>query len=355
MQQLTESFGRSELDSHADMCGVTELARILEYTNQVVEVTGFVNSFQPLKDKPIVKAAVAYDHPETGEIIVLILNQALYFGNQVNKFLLNPNQLRAYWNIVNNVPKQFGGSSHSSTTSKGDLNIPLKMRGTISYFPVRTPSLHEIENCTNINLSSESEWDPYSTIYQENEGDDTHFNRSIHELTSEHMDLSDDVALKVFQISKLKTESKQNFKSDEQLAHTWVIPTLIASDTLKATTQEFIRSSIHPVERRFCTKNAMLRYNRLSCQMYSDTFFTNCASPTGNKCAQLFVTDFGYLKFTAMKNKSEAGYASQELIREVGIPPRIHTDGAKVLTNGKWKEVCRDSNIIMSQTEKDSP
>jgi len=161
--------------------------------------------------------------------------------------------------------------------------------------------------------------------------------------------------LKVFQISKLKTESKRNFKSDEQLAHTWAIPNLVASDTLKATTQEFIRSSIHPVERRFHTKNAMLRYNRLSCQMYSDTFFANCSSLTGNKCAQLFVTDFGYLKFTAMKNKSEAGYALQELIGEVGIPLRIHTDGAKELTNGKWKEVCRDSNIIMSQTKKDSP
>jgi hypothetical protein len=80
--------------------------------------------------------------------------------------------------------------------------------------------------------------------------------------------------------------------------------------------------------------------------MYSDTFFANCSSLTGNKCAQLFLTDFGYLKFTAMKNKSEAGYALQELITEVGTPPRIHTDGAKELTNEKWKEVCRDSNII---------
>lgn len=130
---------------------------------------------------------------------------------------------------------------------------------------------------------------------------------------------------------------------------------MVANDTLKSTTQEFIRNSLHPIERRYRTKNAMLRYNRLSCQIYSDTFFANCSSLTGNKCAQLFVTDFGYLKFTAMKNKSEAGFALQELIREVGIPPRIHTDGAKELTSGKWREVCRDSNIAMTQTEKDSP
>jgi hypothetical protein len=139
------------------------------------------------------------------------------------------------------------------------------------------------------------------------------------------------------------------------LAHTWAVPILVAKDTLKATTQEFIRSSLHPVERHFRTKNAMLCYNRLSCQMYSDTFFANCTSLIRYKCALLFVTDFGYLKFTAMKNKSEAGYALQELIRYIGIPPRIHTDGAKELTSGKWREICRDTNIVMSQTEKDSP
>ncbi len=104
------------------------MARILEYTNQVVEVTGFANSFQPLRDVPIVKAALAYDHPETGEIIILILNQALYFGNQLNEILINPNQLRAYGNIVDDVPKQFGGTSHSITTPQGDLKIPLKMK-----------------------------------------------------------------------------------------------------------------------------------------------------------------------------------------------------------------------------------
>jgi hypothetical protein len=165
MQQITESFGRAELDSHADTCGVNEVARILENNTQVAEVTGFANSFQPLKDIPIVKAALAYDHAETGKVIVLIINQALYFGNQLKKILLNPNRLRAYGNIVNHIPKQFLGISHSITTSEGDLNIPLKMRGTISYFPVRTPSLYEIENCTNITLTSESEWNHYLTIY----------------------------------------------------------------------------------------------------------------------------------------------------------------------------------------------
>jgi hypothetical protein len=56
-----------------------------------------------------------------------------------------------------------------------------------------------------------------------------------------------------------------------------------------------------------------------------------------------------------MKLKSEAGYTLQELIKDIGIPKQLHTDGTKELTMGKWKEVCRDANITMSQTERDSP
>jgi hypothetical protein len=48
-----------------------DVVRILEYTNQVIEVTGFANSFQPLRDVLIVKAALAYDCTETGEVIIL--------------------------------------------------------------------------------------------------------------------------------------------------------------------------------------------------------------------------------------------------------------------------------------------
>jgi hypothetical protein len=56
-----------------------------------------------------------------------------------------------------------------------------------------------------------------------------------------------------------------------------------------------------------------------------------------------------------MRTKSEAGYALKELIQDVGIPKEIHTDGAKELTLGTWKQVCRDAGIKTTTTEKDSP
>jgi hypothetical protein len=63
----------------------------LEYTNQVAEVSVFAYSLEPLKNIPIVKAAVAYDDPDSGEMIILIINQALYDGDQLDEVLLNPN------------------------------------------------------------------------------------------------------------------------------------------------------------------------------------------------------------------------------------------------------------------------
>jgi len=110
-----------------------------------------------------------------------------------------------------------------------------------------------------------------------------------------------------------------------------------------------------PIERRFRTKNVMLKYNRLNCRLYSDTFFSNVKSIQGHSCGQLFVTDFGYSKFVPMESKAEAGYALQDTIRDIGIPNHIHTDGAKELIQGRWKEICKDANINTTHTEPESP
>jgi hypothetical protein len=112
---------------------------------------------------------------------------------------------------------------------------------------------------------------------------------------------------------------------------------------------------LHPIERRFKTKNVALRYNHLKCKFYSDTYFSNMKSVIQNNCAQLFVTDFGYIKFSPMIAKSEAGFALKELIQDVGIPSELHTDGARELTMGTWKQVCRDTGIKTSMTKKSSP
>ena len=124
---------------------------------------------------------------------------------------------------------------------------------------------------------------------------------------------------------------------------------------MKATSQKFIRNHLHPIESRFKTKNMTLKYNHLKCHFSTDTFFLNVKSVLQNTCGQLFITDFGYVKFTPMKLKSEVPNALKELLQDVSNPKEMHSDGAKELMQGAWKSTCQEAGIKMTQTEKDSP
>ncbi len=347
---------RAELDSHADTCGVNDVALVIEYLGKVAEVSGFSKSMTALQDIPIVKAGLAYDDPRTGETIVLIVNQALYFGSNLAHVLLNQNQMRTHGLIVDDCPKHLSKnriSTHSITAEEHNLTIPLRLNGIISYFDVRTPTLEEINNCQHIEItSSEVEWEPYSTQFEENETTIESKDHAIMSLGLNYDDFHDRV---MRNIASTKVSKTQLFVSAEDLAKRWMVGTKIAQDTIAASTQSLIRNSIHPIERRFKTKAATLRYNQLKCRFYSDTFFSKEKSVLNNTCGQLFVTNFGFTKFVPMKLKSEASLALQELIQDVGIPSHIHTDGAKEMTQGNWKKICNEFAIKMSQTEKASP
>jgi len=45
-------------------------------------------------------ATTAYDDPDSGEMVILIVNQGIYLGETLENSLLSPNQLRAYGIIV---------------------------------------------------------------------------------------------------------------------------------------------------------------------------------------------------------------------------------------------------------------
>ncbi len=75
---------------------------------------------------PIVKAALAVDDPVTGETVVIIINQALYFGYLLSHVLLNPNQLRANDITVDDIPQHLSPKSmHSITIHEENFSIPL--------------------------------------------------------------------------------------------------------------------------------------------------------------------------------------------------------------------------------------
>ena len=174
--------GRSELDSHADMCVAGATWKVKEYTGVVCNVYPYSNSYKPLKQVPVVEAVTAYNHP-TGETFILVLAQALYLGDKQEPSLLCPNQMRSNRIVVDDVPKHLSVNcalTHSIYILSMDLRIPLEMDGVISYINTWYPNESEVENCTHISLTGSSVWEPHSESFAEQEAIITNSSGVIH-------------------------------------------------------------------------------------------------------------------------------------------------------------------------------
>jgi hypothetical protein len=162
-----------ELDSHADTSVIGNNCRVISYTDKTCQVAPYHPHYDSMQDIPIVQAGTAYDDPNTGETMILIINQGLYFGDSLPVTLLNPNQMRMNGLEVDDVPKHLAKdptvATHSIYIPEEDIHIPLSMRGVISCLPVRLPTAQEIESCRWITLTSDMEWDPHSEEFENNE------------------------------------------------------------------------------------------------------------------------------------------------------------------------------------------
>ena len=54
------------------------------------------DDYASIKNVPIVQAATAYQSPYTGQVYILILNEALWMGYSMKNTQINPNQIRRY-------------------------------------------------------------------------------------------------------------------------------------------------------------------------------------------------------------------------------------------------------------------
>ena len=164
---------RSELDSHADTCVAGSNCVVLEYTGQKVKVSPFTEEYKPIEGVPIARCATAIDL-NGGETLILVINEALFFGNRMTHTLLCPNQLRANGLIVDDVPKQFDNKSRHAvviprTSTESELVLPLEMKGIISFLQTRRPTKKELEECSHVELTSPHPWEPYSQEFGNNE------------------------------------------------------------------------------------------------------------------------------------------------------------------------------------------
>jgi hypothetical protein len=152
-------------------------------------------------------------------------------------------------------------------------------------------------------------------------------------------------------IAGLATKDRGSVITKEILARRWGIGLDTAHRTLTATTQLGVRKVLHPVERRYRTRQAHLRFPSLNTRLYTDTMFATTKSLRGNKCAQVFTNGVGYDLFYPLKKESMASEALNEVIRTVGVPKELVSDGARAELYGRFGAVASEYRIKQRATE----
>ena len=103
-----------------------------------------------------------YDDPFSGDTFILVFNEALYYGTQLNHSLINPNQVRAYgiplWDNPNDPARDLTIEVDNS------LRIPLQPVGTKLQFRTRVSTTQELRDCEHIQMTSLRPWNPTNIV-----------------------------------------------------------------------------------------------------------------------------------------------------------------------------------------------
>jgi len=171
-QESTDYNGRYhlEIDSWADIVCCGKGWKVLYYTGQVVNVSGFHDSFATIQDVPIASCCTMYDHPD-GHSYILIAHEVLFFGDSLEHSLIPPAQI---WNnglLCDITPKHCsnGHSIFGILDQATNLHLPFQLYGCIAYLPIWLPHDHDLEDVEHITLTSDAEWNPYSSTFAEKE------------------------------------------------------------------------------------------------------------------------------------------------------------------------------------------
>jgi hypothetical protein len=80
------------MDTHADTSCSSANWQLLDFTNEVCEVTPFLDSYDLVKEVMVARCGTLWMSPNTGhEYLLLVGDQMLWFGSQMDYSLFNPN------------------------------------------------------------------------------------------------------------------------------------------------------------------------------------------------------------------------------------------------------------------------
>ena len=138
------------------------------------------------------------------------------------------------------------------------------------------------------------------------------------------------------------------------LSKIWNIKHDLAEGVLAQNTHLCRYGASNDLSRQFSTNDRMLRYKRINCQFFTDTFFATAKgkSTRGNTCGQLFVSDKGYMAFYPMKSKSEFPEALELFCKEIGVPVSLVVDPSGEQTSKTVRRYCHQVGTTLRLLEE---
>ena len=401
--------GRCEMDSHADTCVAGNNCIVLEYTGRTAEVEAYSPDY-PSKKIPIATVATAYDCPTSGATFVLIINEALYFGDSLSFSLLSPNQLRDNDVQVDERHRQHAHDSIFGIYVPSEpLKIPFSLEGVVAGFDTRPPTQDELNEVSlHVELTSDVEWIPHTFALSLAEEDtmDSDKEQRISNLQARRVnvlasktikhrikscqqtlaatqfpfeiqlanevnaeDQNDPVLRRIAAltiagqnseetttIAAIRTGDVTSDVTPENVARRWMVGIDTAKASLKVTTQKGVRSIPNPATRRFKTQMAHLRYPRLKGMFYADIMEPKVLSIEKERYAHVIGNGRGFAKAYPMEKKNETVYALDDFVKKVGIPEILLCDNDPTMEGwSKWKKRVRKYSIDPKYTEPYSP
>jgi hypothetical protein len=330
---------------------------------------------------------MVWTSPNTGREYLLVGDQMLWFGSQMDHSPINPNQIREYGIPVYNNPfsqSQFGIDCNYDF-------IPFNTRETIVYFESHVPADWQTRNLPVTMLTGE-DWDPVNVgfgngrsreqaemrtirsleigvtkwkmaVMKQCEMDSqveqwgqverelSKLSSTLHEKTfckrligsvNVAMAYRDDVgeAMEKHK-ARVLTLDRHSKVGPEELSRKWNIGLETAKATLDVTMQHGVQTAVHPMSRRLRVDHLHLHRPRLKGTWYLDTLIAKVKSVLGNKCANMF-TNGKYTKVVPMASWKEAAESLIDFTDDVGIPETLVTDGVTEFT-GKHTDFIKQA------------
>ena len=407
----TDTEARMELDSHADTCVGGSNTAIIGPVQRTVTVSAFAPGYGS-KSYPLATVGTVWIDPETSIEYLLVINQAIYLGDELKHSLLNPNQLRTNGVQVDECPRQFDRrSTHSIMVRDPPLMIPLELSGVVSCFTTRKPTQDEIENLQHVTLTGTARWNPespdfqcieslhapLSTIHEDQEHVDARYIGSVHILHSEPVGIEDedlhlrlistvhvsldeevqqdmrisslsavdhheedilfqkDVILKPRNVSAVVIEGTKPKITPEALASSWKIGIPTAKRTLKVTTQAGLRNIFSPSERKVRLKAPWLKFPAIKTRIFGDTMFSKIPSIHREVGSVVFTDGKGFDSVYPIMSRNQYGDKLMSFIHDFGVPTTLVTDGASEMQRGRGQQIANEYHVNLKVTVPYSP